>query len=193
MWPSFKKNKLESLEKFKEKKQVDEKVLGILSLINSNPKLVTSSSCSGRITLLEITEKKGDAHFYKKWHREVSFGEVWDAVSSYSGTRKLWFRCEAFIIHVFAEDLDSAKELLRLSRKAGFKRGGIWGFKKEWPFLELMGTNEFSLPVFDAEVLVSKSHLEYIVKAANSTLSKNYSQLEKFERELGLSQFRNKR
>ncbi len=193
MWPSFKKNKLESLEKFKEKKQVDEKVLGILNLINKNEKLVTSSSCSGRITLLEITEKKGDAHFYKKWHREVSFEEVWGALSSYSGNRKLWFRCEAFILHVFAQDLVSAKELLLLARKAGFKRGGIWGFRKDWPFLELMGTSEFAVPVFDSHLLVSKEHLEYIVKTANSTLSKNYSQLEKFERELGLPQTRDKR
>ncbi len=167
-----------------QKKQVDERVLGILDKINSKPKLVTSSSCSGRITLLEITEKKGDAHFYKKWHREVTFGEVWEALSTYSGKRKLWFRCEPFIIHIFSEDLESAKELLRLSRKAGFKRGGIWGFRNNWPFLELMGTSEFSLPVFDNELLVSKSHLEYIVKTANLTLRKNYSQLERFEKEL---------
>ncbi|MFH0817349.1 MAG: hypothetical protein V1909_01815 [Candidatus Micrarchaeota archaeon] len=184
MWPSFRESKLASLEAFKEKKQVDERVLGIIEKINSNFKLVTSSSCSGRITLLEITEKKGDAHFYKKWHREVSFEEVWGAASSYGGRHKLWFRCEPFIIHIFAKDLDSANSLVKLARKAGFKRGGIWGFRKDWPFLELMGTSEFSLPVFDEKILVSKEHLEYIVRTANLTLRKNYSQLERFEAQL---------
>ncbi|MFH1470759.1 MAG: hypothetical protein ABIF01_03355, partial [Candidatus Micrarchaeota archaeon] len=145
------------------------------------------SSCSGRIVLLEISEKKGDAHFYKKWHKEVSPDEVWGALSTYKGKRKLWFRCEAFIMHVFTEDLESAKELLRLSRKAGFKRGGIWGFRKEWPFLELMGTSEFALPVFDAKLIISKEHLDYIVKNANLTLRRNYSQLEKFEKVLNSS------
>lgn len=184
MWSSFKKEKLESLENFRKKGQVDEKVLALLDIINRNPRLVTSSSCSGRIVLLEITEKKGDAHFHEKWHREIEFGEVWTPLANYSGKRKLWFRCEPFIIHIFAEDLDSAKELTRLARKAGFKRGGIWGFRNDWPFLELMGTSEFALPVFDQELLVSKKHLEYITKTANSTLRKNYSQLERFEKEL---------
>jgi tRNA wybutosine-synthesizing protein 3 len=184
MWTSFKKGKLESLEGFKKKGQVDQKVIGILDSINKNPGLVTSSSCSGRITLLEISEKKGDARFYSKWHREISFEEAWDALSNYRGRRKLWFRCEPFIIHIFAKDLDSAQSVMRLARKSGFKRGGIWGFRNGWPFLELIGTSEFALPVFDGELLISKKHLEYIVKTANATLRKNYSQLERFEKEL---------
>lgn len=184
MWATFKKGKLDSLEKFREKRQVDENVLVLLDTINSNKKLVTSSSCSGRIVLLEISEKKGDAKFYEKWHREVQFQEVWDAITSYGGKRKLWFRCEPFIIHIFAEDLESAKELLRLSRKAGFKRGGIWGFRKDWPFLELIGTSEFSLPVSDGKTLISEEHCRYIVKTANVTLRRNYSRLKRFEKEL---------
>ncbi|MFH1448564.1 MAG: hypothetical protein ABIG39_06910 [Candidatus Micrarchaeota archaeon] len=184
MWASFKKGKLQLLSKCKAKGEVDSRLTNILDSINTNQELVTSSSCSGRIVLLEIAEKKGDAHFYRKWHREVGFDEVWEALRDYKGKKKLWFRCEAFIIHIFAEEIEAATSLLKLARKAGFKRGGIWGFKNDWPFLELIGTNGFSLPVFDKKPLTSKTHCEYILKTANKTLKKNYSQLKRFEKGL---------
>jgi tRNA wybutosine-synthesizing protein 3 len=188
LWASFREGKLSELEGFKKEKKVDERALGVIDGINSNPSLVTSSSCSGRIVLLEISEKKGDAHFFGKWHREVEFEEAWSLLASYGGKRKVWFRCEPFILHVFSENLASAQALLKLARKAGFKRGGIWGFRNSWPFLEFMGTDEFSLPVFDGEMLVSKEHFSYLVKQANKTLSRNYARLERFEKELSETQ-----
>ncbi len=177
-WGEFKKSKLDYLQDHLDKGKVDLEILELLNIINEDKNYVTSSSCYGRLSLLEIDQSKKDAHFYKKWHRLVEFEEVDKSINEYNSDKKLWFNCESFILHVFTKDLDSANEFLKLCRKAGLKRGGIW-IIKEFPFIEVFGTSSFSFPLFDKKLLISKEYLEYSVEEANTTLAKNYKQVKK--------------
>jgi len=65
-----KENALKSLNEACDQEKVDEGALPLLSIINKIDGLYTSSSCAGRIVLLEIPhigDKKG-ARFLGVWH-----------------------------------------------------------------------------------------------------------------------------
>ena len=77
-----KKNALESIEKACHIKKVDDGILPILHLINASSSYYTSSSCAGRIVLLEIPNigNKKEAVFLGKWHRTIDQDEIKKAV-----------------------------------------------------------------------------------------------------------------
>ncbi|MFA5382529.1 MAG: hypothetical protein WC356_05130 [Candidatus Micrarchaeia archaeon] len=176
-WKEFKKDKLNYLQDHLEKDKVDLDILDLLNEINSKEDYVTSSSCYGRLSLLEIDKNKKDANFYMKWHRLVTFDEVKKSIKEYKGDKKIWFNCEPFILHIFTKDLESANNFLKICREAHLKRGGIW-IIKNFPFIEVFGTNSFSLPIFDKKILISEKYLQYLVKESNSKLSKNFKQID---------------
>lgn len=177
-WEEFKKTKLDYLQDHLNKNKVDLEILPLLMAINETPYFVTSSSCYGRLSLLEIDRTKKDAHFYKKWHRTVSFDEVYQVINTYKGSKRLWFNCEPFILHIFTKDLESANNFLNLCRKSGLKKGGIW-IIKDFPFIEVFGTNTFSYPLFDKKLLIPQDFLKYSIDEANIKLESNFKQIKK--------------
>ena len=82
VWFEFKRRKLEGYIEAKEKNEVDEDIVPLLDLINSFEDFVTLSSCSGRIAVIDMPEfgDKVEATFLGKWHRCVSYEEVFEAV-----------------------------------------------------------------------------------------------------------------
>ncbi len=175
-WDDFKKSKLEYLQNHLNEGKVDLDILPLLNEINKKQEYITSSSCYGRLSLLEIDKDKKDAHFYKKWHRTIEFNEIKRAIEVYEGDKKLWFNCEPFILHIFTKDLDSANNFLKICREARLKKGGIW-IIKEFPFIEVFGTNSFSFPLFDKHLLISDNYLKYCLDEANLKLNKNFKQI----------------
>jgi len=145
----------------------------------------TSSSCSGRIVLMNLNEKetKKEAAFHRKWHRTVSFDEVYDGLSE-ATEEDLWFKQEPFILHIGARSPRQAKRILSIMKKTGVRRGGIMVAKKDRLIIELTGSNYISLPAKSANsILVSDEHLRFIVERANRKLERNYELLNEFERE----------
>ena len=73
-----KKIALSKLEKEKKDNLVDKGILPILNIINDSDLYYTSSSCYGRIVLLEIPNigNKKEAVFLGKWHRSISVDEL---------------------------------------------------------------------------------------------------------------------
>ena len=64
---------LKKLESQKKKVLVDKEIIGILDIINSNDNYYTSSSCYGRLFLIQLT-KNGDklnAKFLCKLQRKI--------------------------------------------------------------------------------------------------------------------------
>jgi len=68
-----KKNALQKLDKAKIENKVDIGILPILDIINSLNEYYTTSSCFGRIVLLElpVIGDKKNAKFIGKWHRTI--------------------------------------------------------------------------------------------------------------------------
>jgi tRNA wybutosine-synthesizing protein 3 len=179
MWKDFRSARIKVLEKAADEGKVDEKIVKLLEKINGNPNLVTTSSCFGRIVLLEfdIMKTKKRSVFYKKWHRRVSAEEVELAVSSYGGRLPLWFRVEPFILHVAAKDVKSATGFLEKMRKAGVRRGGIQGIRKDRVTLEVQGTTAMYLPAN-----VFEGSWDELIKIANRMMELNEKQIRKLLR-----------
>lgn len=178
-WAGFKKGREEKLKR----EGADKGVIPLLKTINAKKEFATSSSCSGRIVLLEIGEGKKDASFYRKWHEKVKPKEISDAIKKYEGKKELWFRCEPFILHLFARDLESAKGFLAACKKAGVKRGGISSLAPR-VFIEVIGTHGFALPAYDKKALVDKGYIGYAVSSANRKMELNSGQLGRLHKEL---------
>ena len=179
----FEKKKLDALRKLSEedkskKGSVDDKIRSILQVINNSTSYYTTSSCSGRIMVIDfpIAGKKWDVEWLLSSHDEVKFEIVEDAIRK--GKHKTWFKIEAAILHIACKDTASAEKLLKLVRSIGYKRAGIISVSDS-PIVEIIGTENLVCPVSEnGTVLVKEDYLKTIVKEANFKLGENQKKLE---------------
>ncbi len=146
---SFAEDKRKALRKLAEameRKEVDEEVIPILTILNSSRNFYTTSSCAGRYQLVEF--KFNDSlemrRIWKK-HAKASIEEVLNAVQSFDGYLMLFV--EPPIFHVVARDLEAAHKLMHLAREAGFKRTGIRSYKPERIVIEILSTEFLKMPI----------------------------------------------
>lgn len=187
----FEEDKGKALRKFKkalEKKEVDEPIIYLLKLINSLDDYYTTSSCAGRVILLhEFGTRKIDTNFIIKEHDKIDISgllskELLNEIFSNGFRGRIWLNQEPFIIHIVARNLERGIEMLNLGLKAGLKHSGIFVFKKGRYILELNGTQQMSVPIFDqGKILISKSYFIYLLKLSNQKLQKNKEMRKRFE------------
>ena len=74
---SYKKNALSKFQKAKNENLVDGKIISLLDILNKSDNYFTTSSCAGRIVILEIPAigDKKNAVFLGKWHRKIKKSE----------------------------------------------------------------------------------------------------------------------
>ena len=77
---------------------------------------------------------------------------------------------------MYAKNVLHAQKYLAVARQSGVKRGGIYYFK-EFPFIELFGTEGIYFPVYDKENLVTEKYMMYITTTANRLLNRIYDRL----------------
>jgi tRNA wybutosine-synthesizing protein 3 len=180
-WERFKETKLKKFDDHLKEKKVDELIINLLNKINKNKDLVTTSSCAGRIVLLEfdIAEGKKTARFFRKWHRKIRESEIiaaLDEYKKYKNRKQLWFKVEPLIMHVAAKNVASAKKFLEEIRKVGIKRGGIQSITKEKVMIEIQGNSVMVFPVN------AYTNWKVIVKLANEMFERNLKTLKKLEK-----------
>ena len=106
----------------------------ILAVINRHPDAVSTSSCSGRISIFQT----GDTNCKKKsrgggWllvsHDAVTFDQVCNALQDLPQTPGfVFFKFEPFILHVLCRTLPVANALLTAAVGAGYRyRFLCWG------------------------------------------------------------------
>jgi tRNA wybutosine-synthesizing protein 3 len=100
----------------------DQDIIHLLDIINSNPSLETTSSCSGRITLMS-GDKKGQAKWVYKTHTIASSEQVYQTLQQHQS--KIKFLFEPLIIHIKCKDLETISKLLKELHKEGFKKSCI--------------------------------------------------------------------
>ena len=165
--------------------KVDEQMQGLCKFVASTKRFYTSSCCSGRILLLEKQgSRKIDTFFHRKWHREITFGELLEGFNEMT-KGEVWLKVDPFILHIGAKTLEDANIVLAAMKKAGVKRGGIIVAEPEKFLIEFQGTETMSAPVKKgAKKLAGEEYLMELLSYANDLVSKNYRRLEKLEAEL---------
>lgn len=128
---------------------IDEFCIPIIHLINSNKDMVTTSSCSGRVSVFLEGMKNIDQDDIKigakgnygrwifvthdpkdlpDWSSSVNFKYITDG-SSYGSidvnTRYILYKFEPLILHVKCRDLEMANNLYSVAMSCGFRESGI--------------------------------------------------------------------
>ena len=180
-----KKNTMDKLAYAISENKVDRGIIPILKKINSYDEYYTSSSCFGRIVLLEIPKigDKKNAKSLGKWHRTIEINEFKEAFKK-SEKGQLWLLSQAPIIHVFSKDLESGDKLVKKAVSCGFKNSGFRSISKNI-VIEITSTERLDCPIgFDSELYCDEKYLKLLVKIANNIIKKSTSKLEKLEENL---------
>ncbi|MBW2989978.1 hypothetical protein KY358_06715 [Candidatus Woesearchaeota archaeon] len=160
------------------KKSIDIGIINLVDNINSLDDYYTTSSCSGRILLIEKkSDKKKDARFVFAEHNEVSFDDIKKSLKTIP-QGDVWLKQESVILHVCCRNLEAAIRLLGIVRSLGLKRAGIIHAEKRI-IVEMIGT-EFMETIIarDGAVLIRDSYLNLLVEEANKKLEKNKKKIE---------------
>jgi len=168
-----------------EKGKADKQIIPLCEYISKTKNFFTSSSCAGRILLLDVDSKgnKKEAAFHSKWHRKIKLNELTEGINRKQKEEELWFKVDPFILHLGTNNLENAKKILETAKQAGIRRAGIMVAVEGKFIVELIGTQSIAVPVkIKEKVLVEKEFLEKVLEKANSKLEKNYSQLKEFEK-----------
>jgi tRNA wybutosine-synthesizing protein 3 len=146
---SYKKIHLKKLSEALQKHHVDEQVISLLNRINSDKRFITTSSCAGRIVVLEVPTlgDKKRAAFHGCWHQSPSFSEIKQAIEKYVGGQ-LWFLAQPPIFHIAVSDLESANILQKVGIQSGFKNSGIKTLQNQI-LVELISTERLDMLLGD--------------------------------------------
>ncbi|NJE86021.1 hypothetical protein E3E23_09330 [Thermococcus sp. CX2] len=176
-----------------EEGKVDEDIIPLLEKINSLENYFTTSSCSGRISVMEMPEfgDKVNAVWLGKWHREVELGEVLEAIKKHS-SGQLWFMVRSPILHVSARTLEDAVKLLNLAISLGFKYSNIKSVSHKKLVVEIRSTERMDVPLGeDGELWVDEDYIARIVGIANDQLRRFKGKLKRLEEEIDAERYKN--
>ena len=181
-----KKNALKKLNKAKNENLVDKDIIPILDIINDLDDYYTSSSCYGRIVLLEIPEigDKKNAVFLGKWHRKITSDEILKAANK-ANKGLLWILAQSPIIHLGAKTNNAADKILKTAISCGFKNSGLKSIDRNI-IVEILSTERLDSPVGkDGILFFEGEYLELLVEISNDIINKSISKLKKLKMGLG--------
>ncbi len=166
--------------------KVDKRMQGLIEGVFSKPDCFTTTTCSGRIVLLQLNEKedKRENNFFAKWHENPGIEEVWEKVGE-NKKENLWFKQEPFVMVIGTKTIENARRVMSIARNHGVKKVGLMSFSPEKYLVEINGTHFMSLLAKrKGKLLVSREMLAEQLGEANKKLEANWKMLERFEESL---------
>lgn len=167
---SFEEQKEATLNKVDKsfKGAVDERIKELCDTINATDSYFTTSSCSGRVSLLVVKgrQNKKESCWLVVTHDRADLDVFSEGLDTYKEDEKIYFKQESAILHVQARTLEDAEKLITLGKQSGFNRCGIITTKKRI-IVELICSANIYTPVYDKEVLVDESYFTYLIQEAN--------------------------
>ncbi len=181
MFDYFIKEKADFLSKTDKSKKgnIDKGALKLVNIINSKADYYTTSSCAGRIVLLEkFSKNKNECRWLLVKHSKVSAKEILAISESYNKKNDVWFKQEPLILHVRCKDLSAAQKFLEIARKV-FKRAGIISLNQRKIMIEVIGNERIETIVANRNITIDKNYLEELVEYANKNFSENKKKIER--------------
>lgn len=180
-------DKLEAMKKLKkalEEGKVDDDIIDLLLLINSIKGVHTTSSCSGRVGIMETPEfgAKPLSRWLIKKHEPISLSEVKEALED-SKEGILIFKVQPPIFHIVCENLEIAKRVHQLGLESGFKYTSFRALSYSGRILvEINSTENISAPIGkDGKILVDDSFLEFLVEMGNRVLLRGKAKIDRLK------------
>jgi len=194
--PSFdvcKRNALGKLDK-SPKGSLDEPIAPLVHAINAHPDYVTTSCCSGRVSLFATASEQTKGYRGGRWllvrHATVTAEELTAALapaltaaeteaaadgSGAEATDLVLFKHEPGILHVQCRDVEAAKRLLQVALGAGYRESGLVLSSSAKVMLAIRTTaNCLELPVARrGACLLPAAYLELLTAHANEKFVAN--------------------
>lgn len=179
---------------------VDAPLVDIIDSINKHPSYYTTSSCSGRISILEefsapqndeeedkrkkqkLKKKAGDWVFVS--HEPADPDHVANFLfnHSFNNGGLVVFRFEPFILALECSDISAAQSLVASAISCGFRESGITSIGKRI-MVALRCSIRMEVPVADqGHILVSRDYVKFLVNLANGKMESNKRRTEHFFR-----------
>lgn len=181
----YKRNALIKFHKAKNENLVDKKIIPLLEVLNKSDNYFTTSSCAGRIVLMEIPAigDKKNAVFLGKWHRKIAKSEFLKELEK-AKKGQLWLLAQSPIIHIVSKTYGDAENLLRIGISSGFKNSGLKSIGKKI-VIEICSTERFDMPIGkDGKVYCNEEYIEYLLDIANDMIERSNLKLDRLEKQL---------
>ncbi len=187
MFDRFEKEKRDFLKKKDKSRKgdIDKDIIKLIDKINSKNDFYTTSSCAGRIVLIEMrSSKKYDCHWIIAKHKKVKFKEMLEALKQHKSKNEVWLKQQPIILHVACRNIEAAVKILDLARKI-YRRAGIIALNKSKIIVEIIGNENIETIVKIGKIMPDEKYLKELVKSANYNFVKNKKKIGKF---LGLAE-----
>jgi tRNA wybutosine-synthesizing protein 3 len=155
----------------------------VLTAINRLPFIETTSSCMGRISLIEGQwpwERRGDTRIVYKAHSAITPARL--ALEASKPYHNLWLKVTGPILHLRVSTASCARAVLDIARRAGFKHSGIISIEPDGGepccVVEITSPTQLSTPVkLEGRLMFVGSNLELLVHRANRALAEGRRRL----------------
>jgi len=157
----------------------DEDIKPLLEVINSKEGYTTTSSCSGRIVILDIPKAgdKKNARWLYTTHEKADAEKIIEILNHIK--KPVWLLQEPVILHVKCNNLDHAEALLKTAQDCGFKRSGIFSLKNN--AVELQSTERIETLLTPG---LDEKYVRLIVDAAQKKLDRTKEKIKRLEMKL---------
>ncbi|AEH24954.1 tRNA(Phe) 7-((3-amino-3-carboxypropyl)-4-demethylwyosine(37)-N(4))-methyltransferase Taw3 [Pyrococcus yayanosii] len=165
-----------------EEGKVDEDIIYLLLLINSIKGVYTTSSCSGRIGIIEepALGAKPLSRWLVKVHRPLTFEEAKEALMR-AERGLIFLKSQPPIFHVVSENLEIAKKVHALGLASGFKYTTFKAISSRY-LVEINGTEYLTVPLGrDGKVFVDDEYLLFALEVGNEMLRRSKERLPRLE------------
>ncbi len=193
--PIGNKNKrLKELQGLIDQGLVDSEVQPLLHLINSRNEYMTTSSCSGRIQLLEFKNvgDKQESSVLKKWHNAPTLEEFKQEIIQWKAGSNLYLMVQSPIFHIECAGLKSSVRLRNLGQQSSFKYSTIRSLRLNGEgsritkiTVELLSSETLHVPLGEnGRIYPDTDQLEYLYNRALHHLKRCKENLKSLERAL---------
>ncbi|XP_034039214.1 tRNA wybutosine-synthesizing protein 3 homolog isoform X1 [Thalassophryne amazonica] len=159
------------------KGSVDEDIVHIVSLLNKSPNFFTTSSCSGRITVIDrvpasIDVQKQNCVWLFVSHQKCKAEDLISCLFKSSGDAVLKF--EPFVLHVQCRTLEDAQLLHSVAINSGFRNSGLTIGKKGRIITAVRSTHCLEVPLsHQGKLLVEPDYINFLAQTANQKMEEN--------------------
>ena len=188
-WLKFKRALLERVWEDRLIGYLDPGAERFLEALNKPKLLVTTSSCTGRITVVEGLWhwEREEARVLYKTHDPIDVETLWKHATR-PFAANVWLKVTGPIIHFRTPSLRCASKLLQHARSSGFKHSGLISIDPvEGHTVEVMSGVQLMIPLRrDGVTIIDRSSLEKLAAMANEALLEGRRRLETLSAKLSL-------
>ncbi|XP_038154702.1 tRNA wybutosine-synthesizing protein 3 homolog [Cyprinodon tularosa] len=190
MEASFSRSKSQNQDRLdlSRKGSVDEDIRSVVSLLNGCEQFFTTSSCSGRIIVIDGAACSGDVHKQDcVWllvsHQKCSSEDVMCALSRSSRDAVLKF--EPFVLHVRCRRLEDAQLVHSAAVNSGFRNSGITVGRTGKIISAVRSTHGLEVPLsHEGRLLVDDDYIRFLTQTANQKMEENLRRIQRFYQNL---------